>query len=168
MADIANPFEGTEGYNCFGCSLGNPIGLRLRFRDEGEAVSAAWEPRAEFAGFHGVLHGGIQATLHDEIASWYVFAKLGTAGFTADLTVRYLSPVYISKGAVRLVTTLLSNDGRRAVMRTTLYDGGGTACSESDVSYAIVPEHIARRKFYYPGKEAFVGGEHAAREPSNA
>jgi acyl-coenzyme A thioesterase PaaI-like protein len=156
MADIANPFEGTEGYNCFGCSPSNPIGLRLRFRDEGEAVSATWEPRPEFAGFHGVLHGGIQATLHDEIASWYVFVKLGTAGFTSDLTLRYLSPVYISKGALRLVTTLSSNDGRRAVMRTTLYDGGGTVCSESDVSYAIVPEHIARRKFRYPGKEAFI------------
>jgi acyl-coenzyme A thioesterase PaaI-like protein len=155
MQDIRNPFIGNEGYGCFGCSPANPLGLALRFVDEGDEISTRWAPRPEFAGFDGVLHGGIQATLHDEIASWYVFAKLGTAGFTSDLSIRYLSPVYLSKGDISLRASLAANDGKRATMRCTLYDGSGKSCSESDVSYAIVPEHIARRKFMYPGKEAF-------------
>ena len=155
MSYFANPFERLDGYHCFGCSPRNPVGLALRFKDEGDEISTVWQTRPEFEGFSGVLHGGIQATLHDEIASWFVFAKLGTAGFTSDLSVRYLSPVYTANGAVSLRTRLLSNDGRRAVMHTTLYDGKGKACSESEVAYAIVPEHIARRKFNHPGKEAF-------------
>ena len=39
----------------------------------------------EFAGFHDILHGGIQATMMDEIASWVVLVKLDTSGVTYPL-----------------------------------------------------------------------------------
>ncbi|MBN1518776.1 MAG: PaaI family thioesterase [Spirochaetales bacterium] len=155
MHDIANPFIGGDGYRCFGCCPDNPIGLAMTFRDEGDQVVSEWKPKPDYCGFNGVLHGGVQAALHDEIASWYVFAKLGTAGFTADLSIRYLSPVYIAHGHITLKAALANNDGRRAVMTVSLYDGHGTLCSQSDVAYAIVPAHIAERKFLYPGKDAF-------------
>ena len=155
METIRNPFAGGPGYDCFGCSPSNPVGLGLRFRDDGDGIVTEWKAGEHHVGFDGVLHGGIQATLHDEIASWFVFAKLGTAGFTSELSVRYLSPVYVAKGAVRLRCTLLTQDGRKATMRCLLYDGTGKLCSESDVTYSTVPEHIARRMFKYPGKEAF-------------
>lgn len=158
MARIRNPFEGGEGYRCFGCSPSNPIGLSLEFREDGDAIATTWEAGADYVGFDGVLHGGIQATLHDEIASWFVFAKLGTAGFTSELSVRYLSPVYLGKGPVTVRATLLSRTDKRATMRCVLEDGSGKACSEADVTYSITPEHIARRMFKYPGKEAFLPG----------
>lgn len=153
--EIRNPYVGGEGYRCFGCCPDNPLGLGMRFRLEGDRVLCDLSPRPEHSGFNNVLHGGIQATMHDEIASWYVFAVLGTSGFTKDMAVRYLSPVYLSNGKLRLCAYLLEKGDREALMRCELYDGKGALCSEADVRYAIVPEHIAKRKFLYPGKEAF-------------
>jgi len=55
----------------------------MQFFDEGDSVISTWEPTGNFQGWHNVLHGGIQATLMDEIASWVVFTKLGTTGVTS-------------------------------------------------------------------------------------
>lgn len=153
---IRNPFAGSEGYNCFGCSPDNPIGFNLVFTDEDDEIATTWNPAPDYVGFSGVLHGGIQAALHDEIAGWFVFAKLGTAGFTSELSVRFLAPVLISKGPVSLRARLESRQDRIATLTTNLFDGEGTLCSEAHVAYYIVPEHIARRRFHYPGLQAFT------------
>ena len=89
---IINPFAGRSGYNCFGCSPDNKLGLQLSFLNEGEYIVARWLPQPQFQGYHNLLHGGIQATLLDEIASWYVYARLHTAGVTSRLAVRYRKP----------------------------------------------------------------------------
>lgn len=41
---IINPFAGTSGYNCFGCSPDNKLGLQLSFANEGEYIVAQWLP----------------------------------------------------------------------------------------------------------------------------
>ena len=76
---LYNAYEQHEGYNCFGCASGNEHGLRCEFYEEGEYITCHWMPRPEFQGFFHVLHGGIQATLMDEIACWNVFAKVKSA-----------------------------------------------------------------------------------------
>jgi acyl-coenzyme A thioesterase PaaI-like protein len=157
MKKIANPYAGIEGYNCFGCSPSNPIGLRLEFFLEGEELIASWDPKKDYVGFETVLHGGIQALAHDEIASWVVFAICGTAGFTQSLDVRYKSTVRIEKGTISLRARLERMDGPVAVIATSLFDGAGELGSEGTARYFTVPEKIARRRFHYPGKEAFVG-----------
>ena len=68
MRDIRNPFLNRPGYGCFGCSPNNEQGLRMSFAEEGEEIICSWEPDPRFAGYGGIIHGGIQATLHDEIA----------------------------------------------------------------------------------------------------
>ena len=54
---------------CFGCGPANPDGLRLRFRklDDGVTVETHLHPPPFMAGVAGVLHGGIQATVLDEV-----------------------------------------------------------------------------------------------------
>ena len=93
MKAISNPYVGREGYHCFACSPDSEIGLRMRFHKDGEDVVCRWQPRQELEGYTGVLHGGIQTTLMDEIASWWVFVNRGTAGATAHLDVDFRRPV---------------------------------------------------------------------------
>lgn len=45
---IINPFAGTSGYNCFGCSPDNKLGLQLSFANEGEYIVAQWLPSRIF------------------------------------------------------------------------------------------------------------------------
>jgi acyl-coenzyme A thioesterase PaaI-like protein len=155
MRKVINPYRADPGSRCFGCSPKNPIGLALEFfEDDGEIVTT-WNAGPDYTGFEGVLHGGIQATAHDEIASWVVFTKARTAGWTANLSVEYKAPVLIDKGPVTLRARLVRMDGNRAIVSSTLFDGSGAVGSEAKVEYFTVPEHIARKRFRYPGAEAF-------------
>ena len=41
---IINPLRNHEGYNCFGCSPDNPIGLHLEFYEDGDYIVSTWHP----------------------------------------------------------------------------------------------------------------------------
>ncbi|HOJ23895.1 MAG TPA: PaaI family thioesterase [Bacteroidales bacterium] len=74
---------------CFGCSEKNPVGLQLDFYDYGDYVESEWIANKNYEGWHGVVHGGIVATLLDEVGSWVIISKIGRAGMTVELNVRY-------------------------------------------------------------------------------
>lgn len=38
MKKIINPWRNHDGYNCFGCSPDNPIGLHLEFYEDGDYI----------------------------------------------------------------------------------------------------------------------------------
>ena len=158
MKKITNPFAGKADwheYNCFGCSPNNEIGLQLEFWDNGNELIAKWTPRKSMEGWTGVLHGGIQATLMDEMAAWVVFTKLKTSGVTSALNVEYISPVHIKNGEVTLKGRLISTEKRVAKISCSLFDGSGKECANGDISYFYFPEKIAKAKYHYPGVEAF-------------
>lgn len=151
---IYNPYLKVEGYHCFGCSASNPIGLHLHFVDEGEVVTATWMPSKNYEGWMNVLHGGIQATLMDEIASWLVFTKLETAGVTRQMEVKYKKPVLISDGEVKLCARMLSVHRSMAEMEVSL-ESAGIIKSQARVVYYLYPKDEAEKTFYYPGSDAF-------------
>lgn len=94
---LHNPYLGIEGYNCFGCSPANPYGLHLRFLfdEEADEVYAVANPALEHCGYPGVLHGGIQATMMDEVGYWAVHQKLRQPAFTTRLELELLRAVRI-------------------------------------------------------------------------
>lgn len=157
MTPIRNPYVGREGYHCFACSPDNPAGLRMRFFRDGGEVVCRWQPRSELEGYNGVLHGGVQSALMDEIASWWIFVHRETAGATSRLEVDFRRPVMTSKGEITLRASLADVQDNRVSVRVALYDGGGALCSEGRVTYYTYPPALARRRFAYPGPESFVG-----------
>lgn len=154
--DVRNPFVGIEGYRCFGCDPENPIGLRLHFHRRGDVVSTTWEPRGELEGYPGVLHGGIQATLADEIGGWYVYSVLGTAGVTRDLQITYEQSARIDEGPLEIVARGVESSAKHAVIEVEIRNAGGTRCAVARLTYAIFSEGVARKRLFFPGAEAFV------------
>ena len=116
---------------------------------------ATWHPQKCYEGYIGVLHGGIQSTLMDEIASWTVYTKCHTAGVTSRLSVTYRKPVYIGKGDVTVRARVKDFNKRIATITCKLFDGENQVCAEGEVVYFCFPEKIAREKYMYPGPEAF-------------
>lgn len=159
MREIINPWTGRGIYNCFGCSKENKIGLHLHFFDNGEEVFCTWEPAVEFAGYIDTLHGGIQSTMHDEIASWVVYTKAETAGMTTELNVKYLKSVLISDGEIKLTAKIIKQDRRFATIETNLYNGKGELASTGLVTYRLFPQQMAIEKMHYPGVDAFYKQE---------
>ncbi len=152
---ILNPYIGSEGYHCFGCSPDNDFGLKMEFYEEGEFVLCDWTPVHHFGGYKNVLHGGIQATLLDEIAAWTVQVKLRTAGVTANLDMKFRKPVFTDEGNLRLKAFIDKVEKRIASVKTELYDSQNQLCCEGIVKYFIYPEKMAREKLYYPEFEEF-------------
>ena len=93
MNKLINPYLNKEGYNCFGCSPNNPIGLHLEFWEDGEDVVTTWSPSINYDGWVETLHGGIISTLIDELANWVLSRRLQAAGVTTKLEVKFRRPV---------------------------------------------------------------------------
>ncbi len=77
---------------CFGCGLQNPGGLKLTFRKEGDAYATTFIAPQGFQGNEGILHGGIMATLLDEVMARYVWQVIDAPVATGRLEVRYRRP----------------------------------------------------------------------------
>ena len=156
MIKLKNPYAEFPGYNCFGCSPHNQAGLKMEFYKEGDEIVSTWTPDPDFEGFHDILHGGIQATMMDEIASWLVFVILETAGVTYQLKTKYRKPVRISNGSITLRAKLVKQQRRVATMEVILMDGKGEICSEGQVEYFILTREKAEKEMHFPGLEAFL------------
>jgi len=158
MKKINNPFAGHDGYNCFACSPDNHHGLKLEFwfDEENKMVETKWNPTDYLQGYTNVLHGGVQATIMDEIASWAIYVILETGGVTSKMEIRYLKPVLISNGAITVKARSISVDKRFATVKTELYDGNNELCTEATVQYFIYPQEIAIKKLNYPGIKSFL------------
>jgi len=155
MIRLKNPYATYEQYNCFGCSPTNPLGLKMEFQEHGDEIVSMWTPGENYSGFHDILHGGIQATMMDEIASWVVFLKLDTAGVTYRMETRYRKPVRISHGKITLKAKLTGQKRSIATISVELLDGEGKICSESQVDYFVLPRLKAEKEMHFPGKDAF-------------
>jgi len=83
------------GQPCFGCGPDHPSGFRLEFDTEDDEVVTRFLPTEHFQGPPGIMHGGLVATLGDEIAAWSIIALHGKFGFTAQMTCKLHKPVRI-------------------------------------------------------------------------
>jgi uncharacterized protein (TIGR00369 family) len=100
-------------HSCFVCGESNPIGLNLRFQTEGHIVRTHFTPRPEHIGFKQVVHGGIAATLLDEIMVWACAVQTKQFAYCAELTVRFLSP--LRPGQEVLATAELTANRRNKI-----------------------------------------------------
>ena len=82
-----------EDGGCFGCSPSNPSGLGLTFRRAGMRVVARPRIPDRFHGAPGVAHGGIVATILDEISCAAAVFVADRFVVTGELVVRYERPV---------------------------------------------------------------------------
>ena len=111
-------------YNdCFGCGLTNPIGLHLDgFVATPDELRATFNPRPEYRGFSGVLHGGIVAALLDETLAWTAMLLEGTFVVTANLNVKFRNPA--PEGAKYTVQGRVSERrGRRLLLAGSVHAG---------------------------------------------
>jgi acyl-coenzyme A thioesterase PaaI-like protein len=119
---------------CFVCGKDNPRGLRIAVRyDEAEkaAETELTLPR-EFQGWAAVIHGGILATLLDEMMAHAVWRFAGP-GLTLGMEVRFHAPLKPGE-AIRARGVLHTANGSRRVAEgeiVRLADGQRIASGKS-------------------------------------
>ena len=126
MHQIINPWLRMEGYNCFGCCATNPHGMHMQFYDADPSdinahIYCVFLPTYDHQSWLNTLHGGLQATLLDEVCGWVVFAKMKTSGVTAKMDIRYRKAVSTVNGPLILRAWLVEEHHRVATVKAELW-----------------------------------------------
>lgn len=149
MKRIINPWRGMDGYRCFGCDPRSEQGLRMEFYEDGDRIVSRWKPRPEFQGWVDTLHGGIQATLADEISSWVVFRKFQTSGVTSRMEVRYLKPIHTSEDHITLQATVVRQRRNIVDIDVKIFNSQDQLCTEALCIYFLFPKEKAHEEFHF-------------------
>lgn len=129
-----NPFG--ENQPCFGCSPTHPIGFRLQFTRDEEWIRTSLTPHDRYEGPPGIMHGGLVATLADEVAAWAVVALKEKFGFTAEFKGRLKGP--IRTGKLVSARARITDDGRRLVKVEVFLAQEGVDLFEGNFSFVLV------------------------------
>ena len=76
--------------HCFVCGPENQIGLKARFFFDGHKAHTTVTADERFVGYHGIYHGGLLATLLDEVMIKAILAEDHLA--TPDPGLTFLLP----------------------------------------------------------------------------
>jgi uncharacterized protein (TIGR00369 family) len=85
------PFELAE-HNCFACGVLNQHGMGLVLHVEQGRAWTELVLEDRFEGWSGIAHGGILATILDEVMAWALVGE-GNWGLTARMAIDFRRPV---------------------------------------------------------------------------
>lgn len=117
--DVTFPQDG----GCFGCSASNPAGLAMKFRRRGEEVYAEYSIPERFHGAPGIAHGGIVATILDEISCAAVVFLDDRFVVTGELNVRFERPVPVEVPLKVQAEVIDRSHPRYVVVEATVHRG---------------------------------------------
>ena len=83
-------------HNCFACGELNRDGLQLRMHLTSNGSWTEITLPERFEGWAGVAHGGIVATLADEVMAWSLFSD-DQLGLTASLAIDFRRPAPVGR-----------------------------------------------------------------------
>lgn len=151
MKKIVNPWQGLDGYMCFGCAPGNPSGLHMEFFEDEEDIVAFWKPDGQYQGWLDTLHGGIQATLMDELAGWVVMRKLQTSGVTSRLDAKFVKAISTREFELTIRGRIKDRKRNAVFIETEIYNAAGELCTRADLIYFITSPERAKEEFHFCG-----------------
>lgn len=129
---------------CFVCGVINPVGLKIRFYSVGDDSIEARTIFTEFyQSYPGITHGGIVATVMDELIGRSILAKdPDRLMVTATLDVKYRQSVPLDT-EIRFRGRILKDRGRIAqVAGEALLPDGSVAVEAKATCVQIPPETL--------------------------
>ncbi len=130
---------------CFVCGRENPVGLHLHFYEDAEKqqVIVPFSLPAHYQGYPGVAHGGILASILDEVSGRAVMIGGGDPFWmTAKLEVRYRKPTP-TETPLTAVGWVVRRGSRATEVAGEIRLPDGTVTAEAKaIVVAIPPETI--------------------------
>jgi len=138
-----------EPHRCFACGELNEAGLRLELHADADGCWTELTLEPQFQGWDSVAHGGIVATLLDEVMAWSVIGR-DTWGVTARLAVAFKRPVPIGR-PIRAEGWVTEDRRRTFHTASRLLDrGSGEVLATGEgVFMAAPPDRLAELKARY-------------------
>ena len=128
-------------HSCFVCGENNAIGLKLRFTTDGRTVQTRFRLRDTHIGFRGVVHGGILATVMDEIMVWACAVPTRRFAFCAEMTTRFLNPVRPDDEIIATGELVTNRKNRIFDAKAVLASPSGQVFAEGTGKYFPIPKN---------------------------
>jgi uncharacterized protein (TIGR00369 family) len=131
---------------CFGCGGANERGMLLTFEqdDAAKRILGNFRLGAEYQGGAGFIHGGIIATVLDEVLG-KVCRFRGVHAVTAELTIEYLKPVPVDADLI-VKGHEVAMSGRNLFMVGEIRDVSGKVLARGKGRFVIVdPKRHAKQ-----------------------
>jgi len=122
-------------HSCFVCGESNPRGFNIRSETDGKTVRTRFSFRPEHVGFKKTVHGGLTATVLDEVMTWACAVQTKRFAYCAELNVRYLHPVRPDQPIVATAELVANRRGRLFEARAQMQDLPGTVLAVATGKY---------------------------------
>src|ERR1043166_4926226 len=142
----------THTRSCFVCGESNSFGMKLRLETDGCVVQTRFTPGAEHIGFKQVVHGGIIATLLDEIMVWACAVQTKRFAFCAELNVRFQNPLRPGEEVLAIAELVENRRGKIFEAKGELRNEAGALLASATGKYLPIKEDLAAEM-----AEDFVG-----------
>jgi len=131
---------------CFGCGVDNQHGLRMKFESDGRRVISRLTVPEHLCGWDTLIHGGIVATIHDEIMSWTAIQLLRKLILTKSVTISFLRPLFTGREIEARGRIYKEINAREAIVESAIFDDTGACCSKSKGTFALITPEFARKQ----------------------
>jgi acyl-coenzyme A thioesterase PaaI-like protein len=135
--DSLDALRAAQHDECLLCGAANPLGLKLRFRVQPDgSVLALFACPEALRSYPETLHGGVVSALLDAAMTNALFA-VGITGVTAELTVRFVAPVSLNRGA--LVRGSVEKDAHPLYYVRAGLEQDGTLKARASAKFLVKP-----------------------------
>jgi uncharacterized protein (TIGR00369 family) len=115
----------------------------MRFESDGKIVRAKFSPRPEHIGFKGVVHGGLIATVLDEIMVWACAVQTKRFAFCAEMNVRFLNPMSPGSEVILSAELMVNRKGRIFEAKGSARTSAGLLLAEATGKYLPIKDRDA-------------------------
>jgi acyl-coenzyme A thioesterase PaaI-like protein len=143
---VVLPWDQVEGHQCFGCCPGNPAGLGLRFVQESQwELSTSFSSGPQHESYPSVVHGGIAATVLDELMGNALAICRQRLCFTTGLRTRFIEPLRTGRRYRAVARIDAASEGKPVYrVEADIADIEGNLLVTASGNYQVITRESAR------------------------
>jgi len=134
-----------RNHQCFGCSPMNTAGLKMTFATDGVSVISSLKVPEHLCGWNHLVHGGVIATILDEIMSWTAIHLLKKIILTKSVSIEFIKPVFIGNMLTAKGRVIEVKSKREALMEGVIINDRNELCARSQGTFVLFSVEVAKR-----------------------
>ena len=129
--------------DCFACSASNPIGLKMQFFTDGQKFYNWHYVKNEHSGWGKIKHGGIAATILDELGGWCVICLRQGMCLTQNFAIDYHKPIITQQTVLSSAEIFAGSSKKNIMVIGKMYNEANELCVSFNGQYRFLPIPLA-------------------------
>lgn len=140
------PLPHRDNNDCFACGPDNESGLKMKFVTDDKSLFSWVIVPPHLCGWNHLVHGGIVATILDEIMSWTALHLLDKIILTKSIQIDFKKPIYVDRQVKAEGKILRKTSDREALLEGSIYNDQDELCARSKGTFALFTLEAMRKK----------------------